>query len=186
MRGIEASPSAARSAREAGLEVHTGSVESTPPPDAPYDLIVMFMTLEHLHQPIRTLERLRGWVKPDGWIVASVPNAAAVDFTLFGPCGFALQVPTHLYHFTPETVAAVLDRGGWRFEKLFHHRSEANLLASFGIWAKQALPFVPLTTRLADYPYWPAFARLPFQPLGQLLGRLGQSGRMTVWARAGR
>lgn len=184
VRGIEASPRAASAARHAGLDVHAGSIESAVPPDVPYDLIVMFMTLEHLHDPVASLRRLRGWVKPDGWLVASVPNAAALDFTLFRQHGFALQVPTHLFHFTPDTVTSVLDRAGWSVENLFHQRSEANLLASLGLWATDALQAPRLGGRLANYPCWPATVRLPLHPLGQVLGRLGQSGRMTIWARA--
>ncbi len=53
-------------------------------------------------------------------------------FTLFKYKWYALQLPTHLYHFTSHTVAKVLESGGWKVEKIIHQRILSNLVASFG------------------------------------------------------
>ena len=61
--GIEYSASAADNARTLGYAVHAGSVETAPDPAVPYDLVVGWMVLEHLHEPLEVLRRIRTWTK---------------------------------------------------------------------------------------------------------------------------
>src|SRR3546814_19345766 len=63
--------------------------------DLPVDLIVGWMVLEHLHQPLAVLRKLRRWIQPDGWLVLSVPDAGSLEFRVFGDRWYALQLPTH-------------------------------------------------------------------------------------------
>jgi hypothetical protein len=183
VEGIEPSAYAAGAAREQGLCVHHGSVANATVSGAPFDMIVLFMTLEHLHEPVETLRRVRDWSHPGTWLVLSVPNAASIDFTWFRQCGFAVQAPTHLYHFTPETLELILGRAGWRIERLVHQRSEANLMASLGLLAADLGLPLTRTRWLLDYPYEARLARFLLYPLAFALGASEQSGRMTVWAR---
>src|SRR3546814_3023143 len=88
---------------EAGYKVRNVSLEAAGDPQLPFDLIVGWMVLEHLHQPLDVLQKLRSWVRPDGWLVLSVPDAGGLEFRLFGDRWYALQLPTHLHHFSPET-----------------------------------------------------------------------------------
>jgi len=183
VEGIEFSPSAAKSARSAGFSVHTGSIEGAPAPSEPFDLIVAWMVLEHLHEPILALRKLADWAAPGAALVVSTPNAASLDFRVFRDLGFALQVPTHLYHYTPDSLTAVLEAGGWQVEKVYHQRSEMNLMVSLAYWARErGLPTL-VSSWLQNYPEKAKLSRLVFQPLAQVLGLLGHSGRMTIWAR---
>jgi len=183
VEGIEFSPSAAKSARSAGFSVHTGSIEGAPAPSEPFDLIVAWMVLEHLHEPILALRKLADWAAPGAALVVSTPNAASLDFRVFRDLGFALQVPTHLYHYTPDSLTAVLEAGGWQVEKVYHQRSEMNLMVSLAYWARErGLPTL-VSSWLQNYPEKAKLSRVVFQPLAQVLGLLGHSGRMTIWAR---
>jgi 2-polyprenyl-3-methyl-5-hydroxy-6-metoxy-1,4-benzoquinol methylase len=183
--GIEASVDAAAAAKAAGLLVHQGTIENAPGPAEPLDLVVAWMALEHLHEPVLALKKLASWAKPGAWLAASTPNAAALDFRLFKERGFALQVPTHLYHYTPATLGRVLEAGGWELQRVTHHRSEANLVASVGHWLSDLGVAPRVASWLQRYPYAPGLGRPLLHPLGQFLGFTGQSGRMTVWARKG-
>jgi 2-polyprenyl-3-methyl-5-hydroxy-6-metoxy-1,4-benzoquinol methylase len=182
VEGIEPSAYAAGAAREQSLPVHHGSVESATVSGAPFDMVVLFMTLEHLHEPIETLRRLREWSHPGTWLVLSVPNAASIDFAWFRQRGFAVQAPTHLYHFTPETLELVLNRAGWRTQRLVHQRSEANLMASLGFLAVDL--GIPRSTAqwLLVYPDEARLARFLLYPLAFALGASAHSGRLTAWA----
>lgn len=122
MEGIEFSESAAAHARASGLSVRAGSVESTPDYNEPFDLVIGWMVVEHLHDPVGALSKLARWTKPGGWLAISVPNAGSSEFLLFKDAGYALHVPNHLYHFSPETLSALLDRGGWKMERVFHQQ----------------------------------------------------------------
>jgi len=179
--GIEYSSSAAENARQAGLEVHTGSVETAPEPAAPYDLVVAWMVFEHLHDPLGTLKLLHRWSRPGAWLALSVPNAGSLEFSLFRQHWYALQLPTHLFHYTPTTLRAVLAQGGWRVQQIFHQRVLGNLVGSLGHALEGRAPFAERLVRLPAKAGWSLNA--PLFPIATLLAGVGQTGRMTVWAR---
>jgi 2-polyprenyl-3-methyl-5-hydroxy-6-metoxy-1,4-benzoquinol methylase len=181
--GIEFSESAAAAARRLGYRVDTGQLEVAPDRPERYGLVVGWMVLEHLHDPIPALKKLWSWTKPGGWLVVSVPNADCYEFALFRDAWFALQLPTHLYHFTPETLAKLLDRSGWRLEKIFYQRDLRNLLGSLSYVFSDRGIFQRLARRFSGFPERGGRLSLLLHPLALALSALGQTGRMTVWAR---
>jgi 2-polyprenyl-3-methyl-5-hydroxy-6-metoxy-1,4-benzoquinol methylase len=183
VQGIEPSTTACQNARKHGINVFNGSVESAPAPEQPYDLIVGWMVLEHLHDPVGALKLLNKWSKPGGWIVLSVPNADCMEFRLFRHEWYALQLPTHLYHFTPTTLKNLLFKCGWKTEKIIHQRNISNLIASCGYWMqdRKIMPFIAdWMTRFPEKQVW---LHALFYPISAALGAFGQTGRMTIWAR---
>jgi 2-polyprenyl-3-methyl-5-hydroxy-6-metoxy-1,4-benzoquinol methylase len=181
VEGIEPAGSASRAARALGYAVHEGTMETAPDPARPYDLVVAWMALEHLHDPVRALRSLRDWTVPDGRLVLSVPNAASWERRLFGEDWYALQLPTHLYHFTPRTLA--LERGGWRLDRIFHQRVISNLVGSLGHALERRRVAPALAERLSAFPDRGGRAHYLLFPLAAVLAAFGQTGRMTVWAR---
>ena len=182
VEGIEPSALAAGSAQELGYRVQQLSIETADPPLKPLDLAVAWMALEHLHHPILALQKLAAWSKDSGWLALSVPNCASFDFRLFKGNGYALHLPAHLYHFTPHTLRRVLWQGGWRLERIFHQRTLGNFFGSLGYTLRQRGYSNRLVNWLIAYPM-NGKMHLLFYPLGFLLGLLGQTGRMTIWAR---
>jgi SAM-dependent methyltransferase len=178
--GIEFSESATRAARAKGFEVHNGSVESAPELGEPVDLIAAWMVLEHLHDPIGVLRRLRTWIKPDGYLVASVP-AANGSIRCFGNASYDLHLPNHLYHFSRSTLTAVLEESGWRVEKVRWQRNPITLLRSLEYWAGDrgvsrlvvALRWLVASKHAKYFRFF----------LGWVLGLTRTSGRMEIWAR---
>ena len=79
---------------------------------------------------VNSLAKLMRWTRPGGWLVLSVPNAGSYEFKIFRDMWYALQLPTHLTHFTPKTIEQMLSRAGWRPENIFHHQNVNNLIAS--------------------------------------------------------
>jgi SAM-dependent methyltransferase len=181
VEGIERSRDAGVTAQALGYRVHIGPLETSPDPAGAYDLVVGWMVLEHLHEPIATLEKLARWSASGAWLVASVPDASAWEFQRFGDAWFALQLPGHLFHYTPRTLGRVLERAGWRLERVFWHDNPNNLLLSLRYrWLERGWPKgAELLQAMADGKRFP-WARFF---LGKLLGRLRSSGRMTIWAR---
>lgn len=182
VEGIEFSEKAASAARGLGHQVHIGSVEDAPIPSSSFDLIVGWMVLEHLHKPVDSLKKLSEWANPNAWLVLSVPNANAWEFRVFKDKWYALHLPNHLYHFTPQTLEKILGAGGWELEKIHHQRSATNLIVS--------------TAYLAESKGWRRLGNWLRDPLASggkwfyilfpiawFLGVCQQSGRMTVWAR---
>ncbi|GAB4274025.1 MAG: hypothetical protein Kow0065_22590 [Methylomicrobium sp.] len=182
VQGIEFSQTAAKMAADLGYRVHAGPLETAPTPDGLFDLIVGWMVLEHLHDPAGGLKKLREWAKPDAWLVLSVPNAASLEFRLFKHRWYALQLPTHLYHFTPQSLGRMLEASGWKLEKVHHQRILSNLIASTGYLLCDK-GFRKLGQKLIEVPESSAGWAYLLYPLAWLFSCFSQTGRMTVWAR---
>jgi len=141
------------------------------------------MVLEHLHDPVLALQKFHRWVEPHGWLVLSVPNAGSVEFKTFRDRWYALQLPNHLYHYTPDSLSKVLEAGGWKTVRIFHQRILANFIASTGYWLQDHGILPRLSDKLGALPESRGRLNYFFYPLAYLLSIFGQTGRMTVWAR---
>lgn len=182
VQGIEFSESAASAARALGYSVHTGSLESAPIEDEPFDLIVGWMVIEHLHDPVGALRKLRAAAKPGAWLAISVPNAGSLEFRIFKKNWYALQLPNHLHHFTPATIRRMFEAAGWKIERVMHQRTLANLIASFGFTLRER-GHLKLGELLVSYPERAGRWAYLLYPVSLVFSLLGQTGRMTVWAR---
>jgi len=182
VNGIEFSPAAAKAAQSLGYSVLVGAVEDAPVPDELYDLIVGWMVLEHLHDPLSVLKKFHSWAGLDATLALSVPNAGALDFKIFRDKSYALQVPTHMYHFTPKTLVMILREAGWQVQALYHQRTLSNYMGSLGLVLGGNGN--PLGRLFLDYTEtgWCGTSYLLY-PLSWLMGIMGQTGRMTVIAR---
>lgn len=119
--GVELSASAARSAREQyGLDVRVGTLEAAGLPDRCVDIIYMSHVFEHLLNPAASLEEMRRILDTDGLAILKVPNIASVTARRFGPYWLGLDLPRHLYHFSPETITQLLKRHGFAVEAIRH------------------------------------------------------------------
>lgn len=182
VEGIEYSPDAAATARALGYPVHVGAIEGIDLPEGQFDLIVGWMVLEHLHDPVGSLRKLARWAKPKASLAISVPNAGAAEFRIFGRRWYALQLPTHLTHFTPDSARRVMAIGGWRVTRIQHHRNMGNAIASLGYvlrdrgWRRIGEALVAFPERGGRLGAGMLF------PISWMMAKLGQTGRMTIWA----
>jgi SAM-dependent methyltransferase len=181
VEGLELSPEAGRAARELGFPVFIGSLSDAPDPAKPYDLIVGWMVLEHLHDPLQMLRKLWRWSAPGGWIALSVPDAGALEFRLFQDAWYALDVPRHLFHYTPKTAARVLRQSGWKLQRILWQDNPNNLILSLRN-RLQERGWQRTADFLKDVADGRRYGRLRLI-IGKLLGSLRASGRMTLWAR---
>jgi SAM-dependent methyltransferase len=185
VEGLEPSRTAAENARALGLRVQHAPLEAAGPPQRPPDLVVAWMVLEHLHDPIEGLVRLHGWTRPGAWLAASVPNAASLEFAWFRDAWYSLHLPAHLFFFTPQTLERLLRASGWRLERVLHQRNLLNLVASTGYRLRDRGVWPRLADRLASYPQRARWQHYAGYPLAAALAAFGQTGRMTFWARRG-
>ena len=94
-----------------GVEITTLAVEELPL-EARFDLIVMFHVLEHIGDPVQLLRECAKRLAPGGRLIVNVPNFGSWQARFAGANWVHLDVPRHLVHYTPQTVAATLERAG--------------------------------------------------------------------------
>lgn len=188
--GIEPAADVARCARERGFDVRVGSLESAIAADpqtfasGTFDAIFAWMVVEHLHEPVATLQLARGLLKPGGTLSISVPNFGCWERRAFGRFWYALQLPTHLQHFTPASLRRLLAASGFELVELIHQRNVNNLVGSAGLWLRTKFPRWSLGERLIRWTDDPtALGLCLLAPLGRLLAVVRQAGRLTVVAR---
>jgi SAM-dependent methyltransferase len=113
--GVDASERAVLRIRdELGLEAFTGTLPHPALKPATYDVITMWHSLEHVHDPLRVLREARRLLTPEGKLLVAVPNIDSLPFRWFGGTWFGLDLPRHLTHFTPWTLTLMLQRAGFR------------------------------------------------------------------------
>lgn len=114
-RGIEVSQYAALYAKEKlQLEVFPGELHEAGFPEKQFDVVTMWHVLEHLHDPVATLVQVHRVLKDDGLLMVSVPNIECLQARIFGQFWAGLDVPRHLYVFSPQTLERLFERAGFR------------------------------------------------------------------------
>lgn len=102
--GSERTLEAARPARGGqNLPIFVGSLDAVCP-DQRFDAIVLFHALEHMTAPMDLLRQCAGLLKPGGTLIVAVPNAQSWQARIFGAHWFHLDVPRHLFHFSPQAL----------------------------------------------------------------------------------
>ncbi len=176
VHGLEPSAAAAaRAAKALEIQVDAGTVEAARYPEDSFDLVAALMVLEHLHDPLADTRRVAQWIRPGGWFMGSVPNCASWEFRKFGPSWYALQLPTHLSHFTPVSLARLLVEAGFEPPRIVHQRNVSNLAVHLG----RALDRRgwPLSRLFLDFPVrGPLALRLALWPFATLLAAARQGG----------
>ena len=183
VEGIEPSDAAAARARSRGLDVRTGTLDSTDLSEETFDAVFAWMVLEHVPDPRRTLEVVHRALKGGGWLTLSVPNAGCWEPWVFGRYWYAYDLPRHLHHFSPRRLRQLLHETGFVVERVIHQANLLNVVASCGIVA-QELGSSRGAKWLIEYPDAPGmWGRLIMAPLAKLFAWTRQGGRITVLAR---
>lgn len=181
--GIEPAEAPARRCRERGLNVHIGDLTSAKLDDASFDAVFAWMVIEHLHDPLAAILRVRRLLKPQGRLLLSVPNYDCWESLVFGEHSYSLQLPIHLHQFTPNSLQRLLHQGGFRVEQIIHQPNLLNVVGSIGLWLESRFPDLSWGPRLVQFTnaptmWWSLALALP----AKLLAAVRQGGRLTVIA----
>ncbi|MDD2798416.1 MAG: class I SAM-dependent methyltransferase [Bacteroidales bacterium] len=105
--GIEKSDLAREFAlNEFGLEINEPSFLSKME-DKSCDVVTLWHVLEHIENFDTLLSELKRVLKPDGTLILALPNSSSFDARHYREYWAAFDVPRHLWHFTPKTIALV-------------------------------------------------------------------------------
>jgi len=134
--GIEMDDAAAALARRFTSELHVGDIMTAPFVPRRFDVVTAFHVLEHVPDPIAVAGRMLEWLAPGGLLIIEVPNAGGLGARLFGRAWAGLELPRHLSHFTPATLATVIERAGGQVVWVWHQAKPRTYLWSLSAWLR--------------------------------------------------
>ena len=134
--GIELDAAAAAKARGVTPDVFVGDPGAAPFAPKSFDVITSFHVVEHLPEPRAALARMLEWLAPGGLMIVEVPNVGGVGGRVFGRYWSGLDFPRHLTHFTPATMAAMVERAGGRVVEVRHRTKPRWLIRSARHWLR--------------------------------------------------
>jgi 2-polyprenyl-3-methyl-5-hydroxy-6-metoxy-1,4-benzoquinol methylase len=112
VQGVEIDPKAAANARQAGLNVAEGHLENAHFSDGSFDAITLSHVIEHLYDPVATLEECRRILKPGGVVWISTPNLHSIGHTEFKQDWLGLDPPRHLVLFDANSLRRCCEESG--------------------------------------------------------------------------
>jgi 2-polyprenyl-3-methyl-5-hydroxy-6-metoxy-1,4-benzoquinol methylase len=134
--GTEINPQVVESLTKQGFQARQASdLASSGFEPQQFDTIRMYHVLEHVYDPSKEIKTAHGILKPGGQLLLGLPNFDSIYRKIFGRYFFALQLPTHISHFNPQTIHRLLENEGFRIVKL-KTGGWFGLAQSLAIWAK--------------------------------------------------
>lgn len=124
--GIEMSGESAKKAqRTSGAQVFVGDILDAQFSPGSFDVITCFDVFEHLYEPRRVIAKVAEWLKPGGIFYILVPNVDSAEARVFGSYWHGLELPRHLFHYSPTSLRFLAESAGLREVSLETHRNPA-------------------------------------------------------------
>ncbi len=118
--GIDLSEYAVEKAKKKGLQVSVASLD-TYETEEKFDVIVMYDLIEHVKDPVLTLEKAARMLTDRGVIVITTPDAGSVWARAWGKRWHAFVPPQHLFYFRVSHLKNLLNKKGLGIVKVSHH-----------------------------------------------------------------
>jgi 2-polyprenyl-3-methyl-5-hydroxy-6-metoxy-1,4-benzoquinol methylase len=94
------------------------------------DVIIFADVIEHLRDPLKTLEKMKNYLKNDGYLLMSIPNIMHYSVIIpllmgeysWDPAG--IRDYTHMHCFTLNTIRTMLQSTGYEIESIISKQVE--------------------------------------------------------------
>jgi SAM-dependent methyltransferase len=97
-----------------GVTIHqTPNLRDCQFPDDYFNAGICYHVLEHLRNPIITLDEIHRIIHPKGMLISAVPNIESFTARVSKNQWFGIDVPRHLFHFSPDTLERTLTKCGF-------------------------------------------------------------------------
>jgi 2-polyprenyl-3-methyl-5-hydroxy-6-metoxy-1,4-benzoquinol methylase len=124
LAGVEPDPALPKAAREGYDDWRQADALSAGAWEQPFDVVVCADVLEHLPRPEGLLACIRGWLRPGGTLLVSLPNVANITVRaalLAGRFPYAergILDRTHLHFYTRRSARALIERADFRVREI--------------------------------------------------------------------
>jgi 2-polyprenyl-3-methyl-5-hydroxy-6-metoxy-1,4-benzoquinol methylase/predicted RNA-binding Zn-ribbon protein involved in translation (DUF1610 family) len=112
--------------------VTVGTLEEAPFPEESFDALTYFDVIEHVRDPLHFLRSGRRYLRRDGMLVITTPDAGSLKARLKGRFWKYLDFNRylHLYHFSAETLERALTATGFEVARWFRRTGTPLFLAA--------------------------------------------------------
>ncbi|MBO7202850.1 MAG: class I SAM-dependent methyltransferase [Paludibacteraceae bacterium] len=119
VQGIEKSEEARRFAeKQFGLNIFSNEKVASLDSKT-YDVITSWHSMEHIEFLNQTIDQLQMALKDDGVWFLAVPNSVSMDEKIYKSYWAAYDVPRHLWHFSPKSMSALLQKHGLTIQEMY-------------------------------------------------------------------
>jgi SAM-dependent methyltransferase len=119
VNGVEPDAAAARVASEAiGREVFAGPLEQAGFAENQFAAITMSHVIEHVPEPVETLQTCLRLLQPGGTLYLTTPNTRSLGRRTFDRAWLHWDPPRHLFLFNPDNMRTVIRAAGFPSAKI--------------------------------------------------------------------
>lgn len=128
--GVEPDEEACLEQKKLGLKVYDGELTNVEFDSSFFDVVTFWAVLEHVPDPVETLQKANRVLRDGGAVVIQVPDFNSIERLVFGSKWYGLDTPRHLYHYTPGTLRQMLEKTGFEVESVTHSTTATCLVNS--------------------------------------------------------
>ena len=98
-----------------------------------FDLIMLWHSLEHIHDLKETLDYCNQLLNPNGTVLIAIPNHNAIERKFFKNLWIAYDIPRHLYHFNYNSFKLLMDKYNFSIKAYYpmYQDTVFNIILSF-------------------------------------------------------
>lgn len=154
--GLEPSRWAVEQGRSRNLNMIQGTLRDSELDPASFDAVTMWDVIEHLLDPLADVREIARILRPGGVFCVHSINIASPFARLMGK-RWPWLVEMHNYYFTPQTLAATVEKAGlhvegWRIQGRYLHLGY--LLSRLSGWYKPLGVLAERTAKLLHVDHW--------------------------------
>lgn len=133
VKGVEPSSYGAAEGRSAGLDIFNGTLHQAQFTDATFDYVRSNHSFEHVTNPVEVIAEMYRILKPGGTMFMGIPNSESWPYRMLGKYWWFLG-PLHPYTYGVSTISLMLQRAGFKIEKVFYNSNFASVTGSIQIY----------------------------------------------------
>ena len=168
--GLDNSAFACANTEKKGFKVFCGDALTIDLPRDFFDIVNMNHVVEHLRDPMATIEKIRASLKAGGKIVVSTPNFDSLAAKIFKGYWYATDSPRHLTLFTPQTLARLLKKNNFFIRSIEYDKyPKVEIRSFYYLFGKNDLRISPILWNI-------------FRPVALILSLFGKTSNMKIVA----
>jgi SAM-dependent methyltransferase len=132
--GVEPSKLGSEIGNKAGLNIFNGELLSAEFENLKFDYVRSNHSFEHIHNPNEIINEIHRILKPNGKLLIGIPNINGINAKIFKKYWYYLGAPVHTFNYNEKTITEILDKNGFKVEKINYNSNWAGFLGSIQIY----------------------------------------------------